>query len=259
MRIIPVIDLMAGKVVRGVAGRREEYRPIESLLFDSSQPIDLARALVERFGFNEMYVADLDAIAGHDPAWRIYGELATQVPKLMIDAGVGNANQAARLADFAVTMPQGSRKLAAIVAGLESIPSPQTLAEILAVVGRERLIFSLDLKLGRPLTDSPGWQGLDAWDIARKAIELGVRRMIVLDLACVGMDGGVGTEELCRRLRAADSNAEIIGGGGVRGVDDLHSLAAAGCNGGLVASALHDGRLSVESAREFTLRVSGTL
>ena len=263
MRIIPVIDLMAGQVVRGVAGRREEYRPIKSPLCGSSQPADVARALVERFGFDELYVADLDAIAGHEPAWHVYRGLAAHVPRLMIDAGVRDAKQAARLADFALktatlTTPIPTKAatkaepttrnepcgVAAIVAGLESLASPRVLAEILSVVGQQRLVFSLDLKLGQPLNDSPGWRGLDAWGVACTAREIGVRRTIVLDLARVGMHGGVGTEELCQRLRDADPGMEIIGGGGVRGADDLRSLAAAGCDGALVASALHDGRLS---------------
>jgi phosphoribosylformimino-5-aminoimidazole carboxamide ribotide isomerase len=37
---------------------------------------------------------------------------------------------------------------------------------------------------------------------------------------------------------------EIISGGGVRGPRDLQALAAAGADAALVASALHDGRLS---------------
>jgi hypothetical protein len=120
----------------------------------------------------------------------------------------------------------------------------------LAVVGRERLIFSLDLKLGQPLGNSAGWRGLDAWGIARTALEIGVRRMIVLDLARVGMDGGVGTENLCRRcdmnLGDTDAGIEIIGGSGVRVRRICNrwppQAAAAGprpC----------DGRLSVEDAQ----------
>jgi phosphoribosylformimino-5-aminoimidazole carboxamide ribotide isomerase len=78
-------------------------------------------------------------------------------------------------------------------------------------------------------------------------MELGVRRMIVLDLARVGVGEGVGTEDLCRQMRAADQNLEIIAGGGVRGRDDLKRLADAGCDAALVASALHDGRIATDT------------
>jgi hypothetical protein len=67
MRIIPVMDLMAGQVVRGIAGRRAEYRPLVSPLCGSSAPLEVARAF-RGLGFSEMYLADLDAIAGATPA-----------------------------------------------------------------------------------------------------------------------------------------------------------------------------------------------
>ena len=62
MPILPVLDLKQGQVVRGIAGRREEYRPIVSKLTTSSRPLDVARAFREHFRFDELYVADLDAI-----------------------------------------------------------------------------------------------------------------------------------------------------------------------------------------------------
>ena len=67
MRVIPVIDLMHGQVVRGVAGRRSEYRPMVSRIAADARPATVARALVEQFGFDTAYVADLDAILGGQP------------------------------------------------------------------------------------------------------------------------------------------------------------------------------------------------
>ena len=61
MPILPVIDLMGGQVVRGVAGRREAYRPMVSTLTDSSDPLAVACAFRKRFGFEELYLADLVA------------------------------------------------------------------------------------------------------------------------------------------------------------------------------------------------------
>ena len=75
------------------------------------------------------------------------------------------------------------------------------------------------------------------------ALRAGVQRMVVLDLAAVGMGGGAGTERLCRTLRCSYPQLQIIAGGGVRGPADLVSLERAGCDAALVASALHDGRL----------------
>ncbi|HUY87767.1 MAG TPA: HisA/HisF-related TIM barrel protein [Pirellulales bacterium] len=248
MQIIPVIDLMGGLVVRGLAGRRHEYRPIQSRLCSHAAPSSVGSALRTRFGFREAYVADLDAIAGADPAWSIYEELARCGFSLRLDAGAATTERARRIAGF-----RNGQLFSAIVVGLESLASPEALGEMLAAVGPERLVFSLDLKAEAPLTAAQAWRGLDPLEIAVRALRLGVRRWIVLDLAKVGMSQGAGTESLCRRLRQLDAEVEIVAGGGVRGLDDLESLAAAGCDGALVASALHDERLTQAMLAAYSL------
>ena len=85
MRVIPVIDLMGGQVVRGVGGRRDEYRPIKTILAADARPATIGRALAAA-GFREAYVADLDAIAGAAPAWSIYEELLSCPLTLAVDA-----------------------------------------------------------------------------------------------------------------------------------------------------------------------------
>lgn len=62
MQLIPVIDLMAGQVVRGVRGERSAYRPIRSSLCESSAPLALAPRLLERAASDTLYIADLDEI-----------------------------------------------------------------------------------------------------------------------------------------------------------------------------------------------------
>jgi phosphoribosylformimino-5-aminoimidazole carboxamide ribotide isomerase len=108
-----------------------------------------------------------------------------------------------------------------------------------------RVVFSLDLKSGAPLANE-GWGGGDAWSTAVQAAGLGVRRMLVLDLARVGSGGGPGTLDLCARLAAAHPGLEVSAGGGVRGRADLLRLKGCGVRAVLVASALHDGSLRRE-------------
>src|SRR5207248_953553 len=86
MRVIPVLDLMNGVVVRGVAGRRSEYRPLVSRLTMSCAPEDVVAALQTHFGFTEYYVADLDAIQGAEPAWAAFAKLRKL--QLWVAAGV---------------------------------------------------------------------------------------------------------------------------------------------------------------------------
>jgi phosphoribosylformimino-5-aminoimidazole carboxamide ribotide isomerase len=74
--------------------------------------------------------------------------------------------------------------------------------------------------------------------------------MIVLDIADVGVGQGTHTLNLCQQLIAELHPVSVIAGGGVRGIDDLKALADAGCDAALVASALHDGRLTREEIRQ---------
>ncbi len=234
MRIVPVLDIMGREVVRGVGGRREEYRPLRGKLTASSRPLEVAEALADRFGFREFYVADLDAILGGEPDWTLYAELRRRGFVLSVDAGVRRAADARRLADAGIDD---------LVVGLETLEGPNELAKMVREFGT-RLLFSLDLWAGRPLTASTAWPERDAETLADRAIELGVHRLLVLDLTRVGCAGGTGTRELCARLCASHPNLEIHAGGGVRHRDDLEELKRCGVQTVLVASALHDGRLS---------------
>jgi len=239
MFVLPVLDLLSGAVVRGVAGDRGNYRPVESLLCGDARPVSVARAFV-KLGLREAYVADLDAIAGREPAWDIYLALIDCGLSLWIDAGAGDAPAAERLASFG----HAGQSISRIVVGLESLAGRGDLSDVLAVLGPERAVFSLDLKHGRPLTESPDWRDAQPFDIAAEAVAAGAEAAIVLDLAQVGVGRGPATLDVCRRLRAAFPRLELIGGGGLRNADDLRSLADAGCDAALVASALHDGRLT---------------
>lgn len=233
MRIVPVLDVMNGEVVRGIGGRREEYRPIVSRLTASSRPLDVARAIQNHFGLSEFYLADLDALRGGAPHPTLYAALREQGFRLWVDAGVRELTQACQMAECGIER---------IIAGLETVAGPAALAAMVPVLG-ERLVFSLDLRAGEPLGDRGAWNGGDAWSIAEQAIGLGVRRLLVLDLARVGLGDGTGTLPLCSRLCAQFPDVEISAGGGVRHASDLEALRQCGVRAALVASALHDGQL----------------
>lgn len=233
MRILPVLDLLGGQVVRGVAGRRQDYRPVVSRLTTSSRPLDVARAFRDQFRLSELYLADLDAIAGSEPAWQVYTALREEGFRLWVDAGVRDSASGRRLAEC----------VPGVVAGLETLAGPGVLEE-LSLDLRDRLVFSLDLRGGAPLGAPEIWGGLDPWSVATRAVLLGVRRLLVLDLARVGLNTGTGTEELCGRLATAHPGVEVWAGGGVRGPADLRRLQGYGVRAALVASALHDGALT---------------
>jgi len=242
MRIIPVIDLMSGLVVRGVAGRRAEYRPVESRIAADAHPATVAAAFVERFGFDTAYVADLDAIMHGRLGVEAWRQIAEAGLKLWLDAGVGNAAMARRVMEQSAQAGIDAR----LVVGLESLESEEDLASITAGCAAAGPIFSLDLKEGVPLVGNNAWRERSPLGLARRAVSIGIQDMIVLDLADVGTGGGTRTLELCREVRKAAMVRSLIAGGGVRGLADLTALARAGCNAALVASALHDGKLLPE-------------
>lgn len=242
MGILPVLDLKQGLIVRGIGGRRDEYRPIISTLTKSASPVDVARALHEHFGFSEVYLADLDAIGGARPAYDLYENLSGVGFRLWVDAGIRTVD------DVGPVLTTGD---ASVVVGLETVQGPNTLHEICGRFGARRVVFSLDLKDGQPFGDVAAWGANHAWAIAQRAIEAGVVRLLVLDLAHVGVGAGTGTEALCARLRHEYPELEIATGGGVRGPDDIRQLDACGVDHVLVASALHDGRLTADSVQSF--------
>jgi phosphoribosylformimino-5-aminoimidazole carboxamide ribotide isomerase len=241
LQLIPVLDVQGGQVVRGIAGRRSEYRPIVSRLAPSAEPLAVAAAFRSHFGLSRFYLADLDAIAGDPPAVALFAALQEQGFALWVDAGVRTARGAAPLAAAGVDT---------VIAGLETMAGPEVLAELCATLGPERVLFSLDLKAGQPLGAAAAWQEREPAAIAARAVGLGVRRVLVLDLASVGVGGGTGTEALCQQLTAEHPLVAFVAGGGVRDVADLRRLQAAGVRGVLLASALHDGRITPEQVAE---------
>jgi phosphoribosylformimino-5-aminoimidazole carboxamide ribotide isomerase len=236
MRLIPVLDLKAAHAVRAVAGDRANYAPLRSDLHARSDPLELARALRDRFGLVELYLADLDAIAGAPAAISLYQALRGLGLTLWVDRGVrGPVDVAPLFLDV-----QNAR----IILALETLTGPAALAAIVDRFGPDHLAFGLDLRDGRPLVaPAADWGTSDPIRLADRAVALGVNRLIVLDLARVGTGRGPGTLPLLRGLRAAYPTAELIAGGGVAGPDDLARLADAGTSAALVGSALHDGRI----------------
>ena len=232
--IIPVLDLMRGRVVRGIAGRRESYRPVAGRLVDSADPLEIADAFVNQLGLDRIYLADLDAIEDNQPAWNTIEQLARAGHRLMVDAGLRDVDRARNLVE---------RGVETVVAGLETMTGPGLIRELLEAVGDQKLVFSLDLKQGRPMTDSESWPDPTPTGLADTVINQGVIRLIVLDLAGVGTGDGPPTLALCHEIRSRHAGIELITGGGIRGPDDISDAARAGVDAVLGASALHDGSL----------------
>ena len=240
MTVLPVLDLLEGVVVRGVAGQRTEYRPLRSKLVETAVPLDVARALQTELDFQRFYVADLDGILHRRPNWVAYQQLIDDGFKLLVDAGITCIDDARQLSGLGCD----------VVIGLESSPSPEQVARI--AVACEAVTFSLDLQNGQPILaeGASGWSH-NPLEIVRQSIDGGITRLIVLDLADVGMGCGTRTGALCQSLLAEFPDLHLTCGGGIRSLDDLHQSRTLGVKQILVASALHDGRLTKEDLAAF--------
>jgi phosphoribosylformimino-5-aminoimidazole carboxamide ribotide isomerase len=237
-RLIPVIDVMGGRVVRAIGGRRDEYRPIRTRFGDATDAVGIARRMAEACGAKAVYVADLDAIRGG-------GELSPAVVEVVRQAGLpvwvdGGFRR------FVDVDPYIETKHFRAVIASETAWGPATLSVPVEAFGDRKVAFSIDLTDGVILGDRKAW-GLrhpeDVEGLAAAAAGAGVRTVIVLDLAGVGRGAGPVTVGVCTRLRAAFPKLRIITGGGVRDRDDVRRLGDAGADAVLVASALHDGVL----------------
>lgn len=237
MEIIPVIDLLDGRVVRGVGGCREDYQPVRSCLCPSADPSVVLRAFHESLHLQSCYVADLDALQGRGLNRCVLAELSRFPVRLMVDRGPRGIDEVGELFDLGAH--------AAIVA-LESLPGTDFALELIQSFGPEKLVLSLDLKNGSLMTELPEFQQQTPLELAIQLLELGYTRMIVLDLAAVGMATGPASLELCQAIHVHAPAIELISGGGVRTVDDLSVMRDAGLNGALIASALHDGTIGPE-------------
>ena len=233
MRVIPVIALKGGVAVHAVRGDRERYRPLRSRIAEGSDPVDITRAVRERLGLDELYVADLDAIAGGPGSAEVVAVLAREA-RVMVDAGAATARAVARLLDLGV---------ARVIVGTESLPGAEAFRRLRADLPDAPLVLSLDLRGGCVLSPDPALAEAGAAGALARLADAGAREAIVLDLARVGSGEGPDVA-LLAALNSHLPDVELLAGGGVRDARDLRALAGAGAAGALVATALHRGAIT---------------
>jgi phosphoribosylformimino-5-aminoimidazole carboxamide ribotide isomerase len=235
MRVVPVIDLKGGVAVHAVRGDRERYRPVRSRIADGADAVGLARAVRDRFGLDELYVADLDAITGGPGNATVVAALAHEA-RVMVDAGTADAETIADLLELGV---------ARVVIGTETLPGAEAFRRLRSELPEAPLVLSLDLRGGALISPDPTLSGTGAADALASLADAGAREVIVLDLLRVGSGEGPDVT-LIGELHARFPDLELLAGGGVRDTADLGALADAGAAGALVATALHNGTIAAD-------------
>jgi phosphoribosylformimino-5-aminoimidazole carboxamide ribotide isomerase len=223
MQIIPVLDIKDRVVVRARMGQRSLYRPIETPLSPTSDPVDVARGLLSIHAFEAVYIADLDAIEGTGNNDAVLERLRQAFPAVgfWVDNGIADA---ARAREW-LALQSGC-----LVLGSESQDDPRLMRDF---ASDERIILSLDFRgasFAGPdqlLADPTCWPP----------------RLIVMTLARVGSGAGPDLERLSA-ISALASRRAIYAAGGVRDAADLAILKRLGMAGALVATSLHNGRLT---------------
>jgi len=223
MDVIPVIDVRHGTAVAAARGDRVNYRPLETPLANSSDPVAVARGFAELFTFPVLYVADLDGIEGRGSNVTLASNLASAVPhaRIWLDEGARPAEAAERIAE-AVAMP---------VIGTESLAGEADVVALRALPP-DTYVLSLDFKGDRFAGPAAVLAEAEHWP----------QSVIVMTLARVGSGEGPDLGRISE-IVSRSGGRRIYAAGGVRGRADIEALHRAGAAGVLIATALHRGMI----------------
>jgi cyclase len=238
VRVIPCLDVDAGRVVKGVnfAGLR-----------DAGDPVELARRYDEQ-GADELTFLDITASsAGRETTYEVVRRTAEQV---FIPLTVGGGVRT--VADVDALLRAGADKVGVNTA---AIARPDLVAEIADRFGRQVLVLSVDARRagtssGFEVTTHGGRQGtgIDAVEWTVRAAELGAGEILLNSMDADGTKDGYDLP-LIRLVRAA-VDVPVIASGGAGKLADFAPAVEAGADAVLAASVFHFGELTVGQVKQ---------
>jgi cyclase len=241
-RVIPCLDVAAGRVVKGVNFLN---------LRDAGDPVELSRTYYEQ-GADEITFLDVKAtVDNRDTMFDVVRATAEQVfIPLTVGGGVRSTDDVAKL------LAHGADKVGVNSA---AIARPALIGEIADRFGAQVLVLSLDVKRTEDrwvVTTHGGSQltELDALDWAREAIERGAGELLVNSIDADGTKAGFDLE-LVAAMRAVAS-VPVIASGGAGALEHFAPAVAAGADAVLAASVFHNAELTVGEVKN-ALRTSG--
>jgi len=237
VRVIPCLDVDAGRVVKGINFKE---------LRDAGDPVELARTY-DAEGADELTFLDISAShEGRATTMEIVSRTAEEVfIPLTVGGGVRAVSDVDRL------LRAGADKVGVNTA---AITRPELLAEIADRFGNQVLVLSVDARRvkGETRTDS-GFEvtthggrtgtGLDAVAWAVKAAELGAGEILLNSMDADGTRDGFDLE-LIRMVRQA-VDIPVIASGGAGAVEHFAPAVDAGADAVLAASVFHFGTLRI--------------
>jgi imidazole glycerol-phosphate synthase subunit HisF len=250
VRVIPCLDVDAGRVVKGVNFRG---------LRDAGDPVELAAAY-DAEGADELVFLDITASSGgRETMYEVVGRAAGQV-FIPLTAGGGVRG----VADVDRLLRAGADKVSLNTA---AIARPELLAEAAHRFGSQCVVLSVDARRAAgPEGDRPasGFEvtthggrrgtGIDAVEWAARAVGLGVGEILLNSMDADGTKAGFDLE-LIRAVRAAVT-VPVIASGGAGELAHFPPAVEAGADAVLAASVFHFGELRIADVKD-ALRAAG--
>ncbi len=245
VRVVPCLDVDAGRVVKGVNFRE---------LRDAGDPVEMAR-LYDAEGADELVFLDITASSGsRETTYDVVRRTAEQVfIPLTVGGGVRSPDDVDRL------LRAGADKVGVNTA---AIARPELLSEIARRFGNQVLVLSVDARRaegtdsGFEVTTHGGRRGtgIDAVAWAQRGEELGIGEVLLNSMDADGTRAGYDVE-LLRAVRAT-VGVPVIASGGAGRLEDFAPAVAAGADAVLAASVFHFGQLRIGQVKD-ALRTAG--
>ncbi len=245
VRVIPCLDVDAGRVVKGV-----NFLDLR----DAGDPVQLAAAY-DAAGADELTF--LDVTASSDDRATMLDVVRRTAESVFIPLTVGGGVRS--VSDVDTLLRAGADKVGVNTA---AVARPALIGEIAERFGRQVLVLSLDVRraAGTPsgfeVTTHGGRRGagLDAVEWAAHGAELGAGEILLNSMDADGTKGGFDLE-LISAVRAV-VDVPVIASGGAGAVADFPPAVAAGADAVLAASVFHFGELSIGEVKD-ALREAG--
>jgi cyclase len=248
IRVIPCLDVDAGRVVKGV--RFEDLR-------DAGDPVELAHRY-DRAGGDELTFLDVTASSGNrETTFDVVARTAEEVfIPLTVGGGVREISDVDRL------LRAGADKASINTA---AVSRPQVIDEITGHFGAQVLVLSLDARRTRDAATPSGFEvtthggrkgtGIDAVAWAREAADRGVGEILLNSIDADGTRDGFDLE-MIRAVRAAVS-VPLIASGGAGAPEHFPPAVAAGADAVLAASVFHFGPVDAVAQVKKAIRDAG--
>lgn len=226
-RVIPAVDVLGDDAVR------LEQGDFDRVAIREADPLALVERLVAA-GATLIHVVDLDAAR----AGTIRPDLVRRLVVAARPAAVQAAGGIRSRADAELLLDAGAAR---VVIGTAAFAAAGALERYAAAL-EKRLVVAIDVRDGLVAVD--GWErttGLPAEEAAERCRQAGVQRLLCTAIERDGTLAGPALD-LLARVRAS-SGLPVLAAGGVRSVEDLAAVEAAGCEGAIVGRAVLEGIL----------------